>query len=205
MWRTEKIRWDNFRLEAEVELRGGSSPPADGMTITIIGSDVIPGAGIFAGGGGMAATGHGAFPTMIFEFDNWDNGEPDIDSNHVGFEYRPDGFPATDQVFSDAAATVPVPLNGSGKFLFEVLVQGSTVACDLTNEPAGLPKTRMYTYDIPNFKPFDGYLGVTASTGGSNQNHIIHSIRVKTLPLFHRGDANADGIMNITDGVFSLN
>ncbi len=195
MWRRELLQWDNFRLTAEVELLGGSATPADGMAITIIGDDMgegyvgafadeIPGEGQFAGGGGMSATGHGLYPTMIFEFDNWDNGGPDINNNHVGFEYEPGGFPPTDQVPSDAVAAVPnnIPLNGSGRFFFEVLFQRGTVACNLTNEDAGLAKTRMFTYKIPDFEPFEGYLGLSGSTGGANQNHIVHSISAQTLP-----------------------
>jgi hypothetical protein len=40
----------------------------------------------------------------------------------------------------------------------------------------------MYTYTIPDYQPFEGYLGVTASTGGADQNQILHSVKIETLP-----------------------
>ncbi|MGH7752538.1 MAG: hypothetical protein ACREN5_06955, partial [Gemmatimonadales bacterium] len=83
-------------------------------------------------------------------------------------------------------------------FLFQVQVKNSLVTCDLANEDAGMPKTRMYTYRIPDFEPFEGYLGVAAATGGAWQNHILHSVQIKDITglcLF----PPATGIRNITN------
>jgi hypothetical protein len=80
----DRILWDDFLLTAEFEINGGGMP-ADGMAIVFVGSDAIPGLG--QAGGGMGATGLGNFPTMLVEFDTWNNSPADTSSNHVGFSY----------------------------------------------------------------------------------------------------------------------
>ncbi|HVR73234.1 MAG TPA: hypothetical protein VMT52_02840, partial [Planctomycetota bacterium] len=195
MFRTERILYDNFKLTAEVELRDGSiGRPADGMTIVIVGTEDPPPLG--AAGGAMGSTGLGAVPTMIFEFDNWNcNTGDNNDQNHVQFAYSKTGFPAVDSipirpapfqgVFKPVDETL-YPLNNrqpppaeSNRFLFEVIVQKGTVACFLTNDDVGLDRTSFYVFTIPGFEPFEGYLGVTASTGGAWQNQILHSIKIE--------------------------
>jgi chitodextrinase len=192
MFRVEKIQWNNFRLTAEVELRDGSiGRPADGMTITIIGGDNPP-ATTGNGGGGMGAPFAGGNPQMTFAFDNWSCNVSDRgDDNHIGFAYSPTGFPVTDDVPYQAFAHVPVLINNKepppsspNRFLFQVQVKNALVTADLTNPDAGMPKTRMFTYLIPNFDPFEGFLGFTASTGGAWQNQIIHSIKIQDITGF---------------------
>jgi hypothetical protein len=219
MFRANPVNYFNFKLTAEVELRGGhpKTRPGDGMCIVIQGDNGNgPPSGTGGQGGGMGAPGladgEGPMmtPTMIFEFDNWncngsDNPNPktllnSADDNHVAFHYSPNGFVFTDDFRKNGEPGAPsndaikhvgpsddsIRLNGvetgvqSGKRLFEVFVQDGMVACNLTNANVGFPKTRMYTYTIPDFQPFEGYLGVTASTG-TDQNHILHSIKVETL------------------------
>ena len=198
MFRKERILYDNFKLTAEVELRDGSiGRPADGMCIVIIGTDDVPPIG--AGGGAMGSTGMGVAPTMIFEFDNWScNTGDNNDQNHVQFAWAPNGFNAVDAipitpspqysgVFSKVdEATYPLnnrqpPPSEPNRFLFEVIVQGGTVACFLTNDDAGLPRTKYYTFTIPNFSAFEGFLGVTGSTGGAWQNQILHSVKIEAF------------------------
>ncbi|MBI4604847.1 MAG: hypothetical protein HY721_23030 [Planctomycetes bacterium] len=194
VFRSERILYDNFKLSAVVELRDGSiARPADGMTIVIVGTTDPPGLG--TAGGGMGATGLGRAPTMIFEFDNWScNTGDQNDQNHVAFSWSPTGFaggdaaPPISETFTRIDETV-YPLNNRqpppaepNRFLMEVLVQNGTVAFVLSNDDVGMARTPMYTYKIPNFEPFEGYLGVTASTGGAWQNQIVHSIKIETLP-----------------------
>ena len=42
-----------------------------------------------------------------------------------------------------------------------------TVAADLEAIDQGVNLGRLYTHIVPDFEAFDGYLGVTASTGGA--------------------------------------
>ncbi len=195
MFRKEPVEYDNFKLTAEVELRDGSiGRPADGMCIVIVGTADPPALG--SAGGAMGSTGLGTVPTMIFEFDNWScNTGDNNDQNHVQFAWSPVGFSG-----ADAAQIKPLPLQGvftkvneslyplnnrqpppaeSNRFLFEVIVQGGTVACYLSNDDAGLTRTRFFTFPIKDFQKFSGYLGVTGSTGGAWQNQIIHSIKIE--------------------------
>ena len=58
-----------------------------------------------------------------------------------------------------------------------------TVACDLNALDQGVDLGRVYTLVIPDYVPFDGFLGVTASTGDARQNHILHSAKLEALPL----------------------
>ena len=198
MFRSESLLYDNFKLTAVVELRDGSiARPADGMTIVIIGTEDPPPQGAL--GGAMGATGMGNVPTMIFEFDNWScNGGDNNDQNHVQFAWSATGFPAVDSIpispppYRGVFAKVDeanYPLNNrqpnpapNNRFTFEVLVQAGVVACYLSNDDVGLPRTLMYNFPIPNFQPFTGFLGVTGSTGGAWQNQILHSIKIESLP-----------------------
>ncbi len=55
------------------------------------------------------------------------------------------------------------------------------------------------------------YLGFSAGTGGANAYHEVDDVEILLYPKetgavrFVRGDANADGAINITDGIFVLN
>jgi PKD repeat protein len=195
MFRTEQIEWNNFRLTAVVELRDGSiGRPADGMAIVVVGGNNPPPLG--CAGGSLGVGGLGSSPTMFFEFDNWDcnppgdngvSGTGPPDDNHVAFGYSPTGFDCNG-LPAHAFAHVPVLLNNKqpppsppNRFLFQVQVKNGLVTCDIANPDAGMPKTRMYTYQIPNFEPFSGFLGVTGSTGGAWQNQILHSIKIDDI------------------------
>src|SRR5262249_50792400 len=100
----------------------------------------------------------------------------------------PNGIPATDNMPYQVLVHVPVLLNNKqappappNRFQIEVQVKDAVVTCDLGNHDAGMPKTRMYTYAIPNFEPFEGFLGMTASTGGAWQNQIVHSVKIEDI------------------------
>ena len=165
----------------------------------------------------MGATGFGAVPTMIFEFDNWDNGAADQNSdNHVGFHWSPVGAGLTNDV------VVPIDevrLNNQephpatpNRFRMLVTVEDGEVACELEAIDQGVDLGEVYRFEIPDFVPFEGFVGVTGSTGGANQNHIIHSVRIAPLvdpgpaqKPFRRGDPDDSGGSNITDAVAVLN
>ena len=198
VFRSERDLYDNIKMEITVELRDGAiGRPADGMCVVVLGAEDPP----FApgcGGGGMAATGLGNGPTMIFEFDDWScNFEDFNDDNHVAFAWAANGINCGDAInvvdetftpFSEPRLHNREPAPASpNRYKMTVYIQGSTVACDLEaldqpelNDSLG----RMYTYTIPDFPAggFEGYLGVTASTGGANQNHLLHHAKLSNLP-----------------------
>ena len=51
----------------------------------------------------------------------------------------------------------------------------------MSNADIGMPPTRMFDYQIPDYEPFLGYLGMTGSTGGCDQNNIIRWVKVEDL------------------------
>ena len=194
----DRLLFDDFKITAVVELRDGTlANPADGMCIVIAGTNSPPGFGF--GGGGMGATGLGAVPTLIIEFDTWAGNLGDgNDPNHIQAAWSPTGFPAQDSIpiapapYQGTRVSIPQatwPLNNRvsppappNRFTAEVYMIGGTLACYLSNPDAGLSRTRFITRTISGFNPFQGYLGVTASTGDATQNHILHSLRLEQLP-----------------------
>jgi hypothetical protein len=149
-------------------------------------------------------------PMLMWEFDNWSanahdggpgvsgdaGGFPDSVWHHVAFAYSPDGFPCTDAIIPQVFfpfRTSETPLHNyqpppadPNRFRMTVHAQrcGSRliVACDLEAVDLGVDRGRIYTHVIPDYEPFYGYFGVTASTGGAWQNHILHSARLEELP-----------------------
>ncbi len=123
-------------------------------------------------------------------------GFPDSQWHHVAFSYSPTGFACTDaippQVWAPfARSTVrlhnqepaPAPANRFRMTVYAQLCGGDlTVACDLEAIDQGINLGRVYTFVVPDYEPFEGYLGVTASTGGAWQNHILHSAKLEPLP-----------------------
>ena len=207
-FRDEKDAYDNFKLTVVVEMRDGTAlgRPADGMCVVVVGTDDPPAEAGF-GGGGMGAPCVGVpdnAPILVWEFDDWScNTGDNNDDNHVGFAYSPNGIACTDaippQVFrpitprlhnrlppvqSDPieCASIPAPANRVQLTVFAQRCGGAlTVAADVNFLDQGIDLGRVFTRVVPNFVPFEGYLGVTASTGGANQAHILHSAKLETL------------------------
>jgi hypothetical protein len=200
-FRSERAMYDNFKMEVVVELRDGSiGRPADGMVVVIVGGDEPPNR-TGTGGGGMGAPCVGITndqPMLAFEFDNWScNTGDNNDQNHVAFSYSPNGFPCSDAIPPQVFVPLPeatvdlhnqeAPPATPNRYRMTVFGQrcgagGLTVACNLEAIDRGIDLGRVYTRVVPNFVPFEGWLGVTASTGNANQNHILHSARLETLP-----------------------
>jgi hypothetical protein len=200
--RTEPLRYDSFRLIAEVEMRNVYSDPvtnctvpADGMSIFIKGGSSPP--VIVSGGGELGVCFGDGQPTMYFGFDNYNNGGANVnggndynDNNHVEFGYSATGWPVLDPPPMDmgkgAWKHLAIPLNNGlvntpNRFQVQVQVKSGLVTCDIGNIDVGMEMTRMFTYQIPDFEPFMGYLGMSGATGDCDQNHIIHSIQIIDL------------------------
>jgi hypothetical protein len=202
-FRTERALYDNVKLEVVVEMRDGSiGRPADGMAVVIVGGDEPP-SRTGTGGGGMGAPCVGQTddqPMLAVELDDWSGDTYDRDDgNHVAFAYSPNGFPSCDAI--EPHVFVPVdpaiadfhnqepPPATPNRYRLKVFLQawraageGATVACDLEAIDGGVDLGRLFTQFLPSYVPFAGYLGVTASTGGARQNHILHSARLESLP-----------------------
>ena len=87
----------------------------------------------------MAATGMGAGPTMIFEFDDWScNFDDQNDDNHVAFAWARNGINCGDaiDVVEETFSPFPEPRLHNrevapatpNRFKMTVYIQGSTVA-----------------------------------------------------------------------------
>ncbi len=204
VFRAEPDEYDNFRLEVILELRDGSiggAGPADGMVVTVVGGSEAPNR-TGTGGGGMGAPCVGVTdtePQMAWEFDDWNcNTGDDGNRNHVAFSYSPTGFPCSDAIQPDVKVEIPEdvadlhteqpPPADPNRYKMTVFAQNCggtlTVATDLEalDFNGGVDLGRLFTHVVENFEPFEGYLGVTASTGGAQQNHILHSATLIPLP-----------------------
>ena len=128
-------------------------------------------------------------------------GFPDGTWHHVGFSYGPQGFGCGDALPPDVFVpfrTADTPLHNQepidpetgkappNRFRMTVFAQRCgddlTVACDLEAIDQGVNLGRLYTHVVEDYQPFEGYLGVTAATGGAWQNHIFHSASLEELP-----------------------
>ena len=129
-------------------------------------------------------------------------GFPDSLWHHVGFSHGPMGFDCGSalppHVFAPFRTDVtplhnqePVDYNNGHKappnrFRMTVHAQRCAddliLACNLEAIDVGIDLGRLYTHVIEDYQPFSGYLGVTAATGGSWQNHILHSATLDDLP-----------------------
>ncbi len=193
---------DSFRLEATVEISGGTG--ADGMGITFIEGDETFATKVGGGGGGMCITNLTAGKQIAVEFDIWGNGEPCEScpaetntgqaGNHIGVEYSPIGFPqpagtAADCVPNDGgtnsacAGTGDIGFDLWGDYTFELVVQvvGALVTVDIGSQDLGVAMHRVMTKEFTDYASFSGLFGMGASTGGANANHIIHRVKLSSL------------------------
>jgi hypothetical protein len=135
------------------------------------------------------------------EFDDWSADEHDMNSdNHIAFSYSPNGFVCTrammprvfvhvDPAVADFHNQEPPPATPN-RFGMTLVVQscrsaggrGAVVACDLEAIDRGVSLGRLFTHYVRDFVPFEGYLGVTATTSSETQNHLLHSARLERLP-----------------------
>jgi hypothetical protein len=201
-----------------VTVVGGDAPPSRLGTLG-------GGMGAPCVGGSGAEPSDNMLPQLAWEFDNWscntgDSGVPGVTGDaggfpdslwhHVAFSYSPVGFACTDAIQPDVFVplkTSEVPLHNKqpppadpNRFRMTVYAQRCgadlTVACDLEAIDTGVNLGRVYTHVVPNFEPFEGFLGVVASTGGAWQNHILHRATLTTLPagfcLQPAGEASRD-------------
>jgi len=214
IYRAEPVSLDGVRLTAEFELRDGpAGEQGDGLAIVIIGSPEPPELGWR--GGGLGATGLGEHPTFICAFRNGPRpGDPD----DILYSWSEIGFPAAGWI-----PTQPDPFEGGihdltpgmlnsgmphpappNRLVVELEIAGGRAAGYLSRADSSEERQPIFSREIGVFAPlFHGVVGITAATGLSYQNHVLHRMRLETLPglRFVRGDTDASGEIDISDGI----
>ena len=109
---------------------------------------------------------------IAVEFDTFANGW-DSSSNHVELSLLGDEVPVT-----LAAANLDQNLQNSGVFDAEVVFDNGRVEVYLSNLEKGMQKTLLLDHTIPDFVPFEGYLGFVGTTGALTDRHVIHHVRL---------------------------
>ncbi len=190
---------NNFKLEAQVKLCCGSG--ADGMTVTFVEDDgVFQPTSIGDAGGGMCVANLTSGRQIVVEFDIWGNdaacescaadGRTDAGGNHVGVEHSPTGWqgciPNDANANSACASDAGIGFDLFGDYLVDIVVQvqDAVVTVDIgsadTTPP--VPLHRVITFTLQDYVSFHGYVGVSASTGGSNAEQSIYSLKLTSLP-----------------------
>ena len=207
---TQRILWDNFKLTVALEFRDGdTSVGAGGMSIAFVGTETAPKMGGI--GAGLGATGLGEVPTMAVTLSP--------ERNEIGLALSDTGFSAGNIPMTVGPVSLPAefPLNNKelgqfelNRFIVEIFLQGGLLRISIKNDDRGMDQLQLIEYQIPNFVPVHGYLGVTAATGDAWQNCLLHSIKSVELDDlisgadFFRGDADDDGKVNLTDAIAIL-
>jgi hypothetical protein len=125
-----------------------------------------------AGGGGIGYL--GITPSLGIEFDSWDNGAGDGNSdNHVGIDLNG----SVDSVAIDTS--LPVILDSGQDLSAWIDYDGVTDLLEVRLSGVNArpyPLTLAYTVDLPALLgSTDAYVGFTSSTGGSSANHDVVS------------------------------
>lgn len=248
LFTAESGDWNNVKITAIVELRDGDlDNPGHGISVVFLGEEEEehheeeggepheegeegepheeehhgPPEAVGGTGEGLGATGLGARPTIILTFSNQGAG---LAFSHEGFEG--DSIPLN-------VGPIPIeeafPVNNGAPHLaaanrwqIEIRLHDCHVEMSVENKDAGYPQTTVIDHQIedPEFKPLHGFLAVTAATGATGQNHLVHFLKSEEIPplqdlecpqeheeepLFIRGEANGDGARDLSDAVFVLN
>ncbi|HAK95199.1 MAG TPA: hypothetical protein DCM87_09405 [Planctomycetes bacterium] len=202
MFYKELIDINSFKLEAKVKVCCTTSgTPADGMAITFIESSDPDADALKIGnaGGGLCVKGLTAGQQIVVEFDIYSNGAcefcPEDLSNHVGVEYSPIGFAdggagdcfpgvAPENATCAGSARIGFGMYGNYTIDIQVIVQDALVAVDIgsadRNPP--VPMRRVISFELSDYAPFTGLIGVTGSTGGLNAEQSIYSLKLTELP-----------------------
>ena len=150
----------SFATHFEVDLYGGSSPPADGITLTIQSSGVTA-LGTYGGSLGYA----GVAPSLAVELDTYYNTGVDPDANHVAI--------LENGVMDDLAPADP-PFNLYGAGPVDVWVDYDASALVLTvfvgDHGAAQPTSPLISFpvNLVSLVGFSGYLGFTGATGSDS-------------------------------------
>ena len=158
---------------AEYGVDGDAVVGGGGMSIVFVGTEAIPELG--GGGADLGVTGLGVAPTMAFTFSP--------QRNELGLALSDTGFGAGKIPMTVGPVSLPAefPFNNSelgqfelNRFVVEIYLQGGLLRVSLKNDDRGMDQLHLIEYQIPNFVPVQGYLGITAATGDAWQNCLLH-------------------------------
>jgi len=159
-----------INVEFSFEIGGGSG--ADGLALVVsrnLLDDPITGSGGSGGCGGCFAS-----PQFVdgiaVEIDTYPNSW-DISGNHLGISLLGGSSPV-----DLAAVNVEHELRNNGVFNAEVTFDNGRVRVYLSNPDLGMERTLLLDHIIPDFTPFQRYLGFVGTTGGATDRHIIHQV-----------------------------
>ena len=96
---------------------------------------------------------------------------------HVGLNIL--GGTSTGARSSLTTRVIDVNLRNNGIFDAEVAFENGQVDVYLSNSEIGMQRTLVLEHTIPDFVPSSWYLAFAAATGGRNDRHVIHSIRLQ--------------------------
>jgi len=150
---------------------------ADGIALAII---AAPGPFFLGAPGGALGIGGLPWPTVAFAADTWQNAT-DISDNHFEMHYYPGGVPNTDNLPGFIQNPAPFNLRDGRLYHVEFLLSGGHATVKVT--PPGGAEFVAIDADIPDFVPFSGYLGFTASTGADWERQEVDNLRVPARAL----------------------
>ena len=107
------------------------------------------------------------------EFDTYRN-QWDPSNNHVGVDSLERG------TITPLTTVNLEPDLRTGIFEAQVLLEAGRVKLYLSNTVQNMPRTLVIDYTIPNYVPFDGYVGLIGQTGADTDKHVIHRARLWT-------------------------
>jgi hypothetical protein len=167
---TRRTLIERFRIEFDFRIHdeGGNG---DGLTCAFW--DHTSPAILGASGGSL---GLGGAPGRGFavEVDVFDNGNMDPNGNHVALITQPTQAPL-------AATEVSLPLKTHEEFWhMRIECARGRVLVWLRNDGLGYQETLMIDHTIAGFAPYTGFMGFTASTGGSQNPIYIDNVVLTT-------------------------
>ncbi|MYC36279.1 MAG: hypothetical protein F4X66_05125 [Chloroflexi bacterium] len=162
-----------INVEFSFEIGGGSG--ADGLALVLsrnLLDDPITGSGGSGGCGGCFAS-----PQFVdgiaVEIDTHPNSW-DISGNHLGISLLGGSSPV-----DLAAVNIEHELRNNGVFNAEVTFDNGRVRVYLSNPDLRMERTLLLDHTIPDFTPFQRYLGFVGTTGGATDRHIIHQVNLE--------------------------
>ena len=111
---------------------------------------------------------------IAVEFDTYQN-PWDPSNNHVGFNLL------TGQDLDPLTAVVIDQDLRAGVFDAEVILDAGRVMLYLSNKTQEMDRTLVSDFTIPEFTPFEGYIGLHGKTGALTDRHVIHEARLSTV------------------------
>ncbi len=177
------ISTQRLTVEFSFEIEGGSG--ADGLAL-VVARNLLDDPILESGGSGGCG---GCFASPQFvdgiavEFDTYRNSW-DISRNHFELSLLGESAPV-----DLAAVNIDHALRNNGVFNAEVMFDNARVGVYLSNSDQGMERTLLLDYTIPDFAPFQGYLGFVGTTGAATDRHVIHQVSMEGVDPIARQPA----------------